>query len=533
MPASPFGRQSSQCPWLKRKPAVQCHPRFPAQTPPMSRPSQPLRLALALALILGLAMLLLTVLRATDAALSVWDRLQTWPWGVRLAVIVIFVLLLASALWAIWRLLRPSRPRPVKVVTLDRNDIQRRAEALGDAAPEAHQARGELEELDRRRSEGAVHACLFGQISTGKSALLHALAPETAPHIGVTGGTTTRIQHHRGQLPDGRRLDLADVPGSAEADDTDHIALAQAEAARSHALIYVVDSDLTRRQAGELDALARFGRPILIALNKSDRFDRAELQALQQRLRQHASTWQAQVIAVSAGFDEEIEREHPDGRREIVQRHVPPRIEALQRALERIASLGPEALEPGREAALLAHVDEQLSEGERRIRTERSQKAIDTYTRRAVIGALAAVAPGTDLVIQGALATALTRELCRIHGLSVSDVDIDDLLARAGGLLRTSTSITLAVVGNALKAFPGFGTLSGGLVHAVAYGLIFDSLGHALSDTLANTNRLDREATLGAFRERLSAPSAERLAAWARLALGSRNSNDSPENREP
>src|SRR5690606_22857502 len=111
------------------------------------------------------------------------------------------------------------------------------------------EARSELAELDRRRAEAAVEVCLFGQISTGKSSLLRALAPDTAPQIGVTGGTTTKIVHHHGTLPDGRRLDIADVPGSAEAGDTAHLELAAAEAARSHALVYVVDADLTRHQA--------------------------------------------------------------------------------------------------------------------------------------------------------------------------------------------------------------------------------------------------------------------------------------------
>ena len=36
--------------------------------------------------------------------------------------------------------------------------------------------------------------------------------------------------------------------------------------------------------------------------------------------------------------------------------------------------------------------------------------------------------------------------------------------------------IVLAVAGNALKAFPGLGTLGGGVLHAFAYALIFDSM---------------------------------------------------------
>jgi hypothetical protein len=74
-------------------------------------------------------------------------------------------------------------------------------------------------------------------------------------------------------------------------------------------------------------------------------------------------------------------------------------------------------------------------------------------------------------------------------------------------------------VGNALKAFPGLGTLGGGLLHAVAYGLIFDSLGRAVSQTLGETAALDREATLRAFRNRLESPANERLRELAGLAL--------------
>lgn len=493
----------------------------------MKRPSQPLRLLLAIALILGVAMLLLTLLRATDAALSVWDRLRAWPDWVGTGFLVLLFLLLALAGWGVWRLLRPRAPRVPRAAGIDRDELTRRIEHLGEDAAESFEARAELEGLDRRRADDAVEICLFGQISTGKSSLLKALAPQTDPAIDARGGSTTGIQHHRGVLPDGQRLHVADVPGSLEAGDSTRLALARAEAARSHALVYVVDSDITRAQRAELAELAAFGRPLILALNKSDRYSREERQALLRHLQEQTRDLGARVIAVAAGHHEEIVREHPDGRRETLVRERAPDVEALQRALERIARFGPTALEPGREAALFSHLDARLAEGEARLQHERSRKAIERYTRRAVIGALAAVAPGTDLVIQGALATALTRELCQIHGLRPRDVDIDELLARAGGLLRTGSSITLAVVGNALKAFPGFGTLGGGLVHAVAYGLIFDSLGHALADTLANTRELDRDATLAAFRARLASPSAERLLALARFALEEREPDSS------
>ena len=485
----------------------------------MPRPSQPLRLLIALALLLGATMLLLTLLQATDSALAIWQRLETMPGWMRWSYLALLASLGLGAGWGTWRLLRPRGPRAPRAAPLDRNAIEQRIERLEPATTPARIARGELAELDRRRNEATLDIALFGDISSGKTSLLRALAPQADGTVGVVGGTTTAVQRQRGVLPDGAEIVVADVPGLGEADDREHAALARAEAARSHALVYVADGDLTRSQDNELRALAEFGRPLILALNKSDRYRDDERDALLAALRSRYAGLGAQVIAVSAGREEQVQREWPDGRRDTVVREAPAQIALLHRELQRIARVDLATLETGREAALLARVDADLAEGERVLQAERSVAAVNKYTRRAIVGALAAIAPGTDLVIQGALAAALTRELCAIHGLQARDVDIDDLLARAGGLVRTSTSITLAVVGNALKAVPGFGTLGGGLVHAVAYGLIFDSLGRALADTLANTRALDRDATLDAFRASLAQPARERLLAIAQIAL--------------
>lgn len=485
----------------------------------MSRPSQPLRLLLALAILVGVGMLLMTLLQATDAALAIWQRLDAMPAWLRIGFLALLAALGLGAGWGVWRLLRPRAQRAPRAQALDRNAIERRIERLEPEVAPARVARAELLELDRRRASATLDVALFGDISSGKSSLLRALAPDAGSAVGVVGGTTVSVQRQRGVLPDGAELVVADVPGIGEAGDVEHAALARAEAARSHALVYVTDGDLTRSQDGELRALAQFGRPLILALNKSDRYRDEERDALLGSLRARYGALGARIVPVSAGHTEQVQREWPDGRREQVQREAPARIDVLQRELQRIARADLALLEPGREAALLTRVDAELADGERVLREQRSIATVNKYTRRAVVGALAAVAPGTDLIIQGALATALTRELCAIHELKPRDVDIDDLLSRAGSLARTSTSITLAVVGNGLKAFPGVGTLGGGLMHAVAYGLIFDSLGRALAATLGHTHALDRDATLDAFRATLAQPARERLFAIAQIAL--------------
>lgn len=479
------------------------------------RPSQLLRWGLAAAIVLATLFGLHALLGLADAALALWLRLRELPTWVSLSLGLAATALLGGSGWLVWRLLRPPAERQAIIEPVDRPRLEQRIARLD--APAAALA-GELAEMDRRRDAGIVQVALFGEISSGKSSLLRAIAPESAPTIAASGGSTRRIEHARGRLPDGRELQVADVPGLNEAGGEARAASARDEAARAHALVFVADGDLTRSQDTELRRLLASGRPLLLALNKSDRYREDERALLLARLRERYPAPQVTVCPVSAGYTQSVLRELPDGTQLPEEREQPAQVAALLDALARIVARGAAALEPAREAATLSRLDERLSRVEIEQRQADAEACVGRYTRRAVVGALAAVAPGTDLLIQGALATAMVRELCALHTLQARDIDLDSLIARAGSTVRTSTAVTLAIAGNALKAFPGAGTLGGGLVHAVAYGMIFDALGRAVAQTLAETRSLDREATLQAFSDELQRPSAERLRALAALA---------------
>ena len=79
--------------------------------------------------------------------------------------------------------------------------------------------------------------------------------------------------------------------------------------------------------------------------------------------------------------------------------------------------------------------------------------------------------------------------------------------------------LSLAVAGNGLKAFPGIGTVAGGLVHAVAYGLIFDALGRSLVQTLAKHGKLLPEEAAREFEEGISEHIEAGVRRVARMAL--------------
>lgn len=483
-----------------------------------------------LAVAVAVLVLLLLLLIATERAVALAQQIAGLPDWLQWLVALALGLFAVAAAWLAWTWLRPRRksaPAPV-----DRGTLEQRIGALDQQGANTAPLRAELDELDARRAGGRLYVALFGEISSGKSSLAAALVPGVDARADVVGGSTHTVTHYQGTLPDGTAICLADVPGSREAGGETREALARDEALRAHVVIYVTTADLSRTQAAELRWLGEFGKPVLLVLNKADQWNDAEREQLLASLHKHTGSRVDAVVTARAGGSERFQRVLADGRTEKVERDAVADVAEVQRMLIRITTPGAPALEAARERAVLAGLHQRTGELEASQRAIEAERIVARFTRRAVIGALAAVAPGSDLVIQGALATAMARELGKLHGIAVSDLQIDDFLKQARMNLRTSTSIVLAIAGNALKAFPGLGTLGGGVLHAFAYALIFDSLGKALAATLAERQRLDAREAGERLRDLLGEASGQRIRRLAALTVDAVRHPD-PQPRDP
>ena len=85
----------------------------------------------------------------------------------------------------------------------------------------------------------------------------------------------------------------------------------------------------------------------------------------------------------------------------------------------------------------------------------------------------------------------------------MSDLDIQKLLKKLVRDRDKTLPLLLAIAGNGLKAFPGAGTLAGGFLHAIAYGLIFDALGKAVARTLDLQGELSQPFADRLYKEKL------------------------------
>jgi len=461
----------------------------------------PLRLLVSVVIVLAAMVVLFLFLLATDTALSVWHYLKEAPAWLQLSYFVMLVALPLITLALFWAWFRPARRnrKTLKKPASGLDEFQSELLESSRAGIDVSSALAEITEQRRRKSSGEIYIAVHGEVSSGKSSLVRALLPAAEVDIDPRAGTTASIRHYRWIAKSGDRVIIADLPGF----NLDDNSAAIEETRRAHLVIFLCDADLTASQARQLRQLVAQGKPVVLALNKSDRYSGEELQALKQRLRERSGLAEENIVVISSGGREEIVRMLGEGIEQRESRERSPEIMPLLHAVQRHLDDNRELMESLRDTSVLLLASEKLDEAKARYRVQQADGLVGKFARRAVIGALAAVAPGSDLVIQGVLATQLMRELSRLYEVPVKEMEIESFLKLAGSKVRNMTAITLAIAGNALKAFPGMGTISGGLVHAVAYGMIFDSLGRAAAATLASRGALRPYPAAEAFEELL------------------------------
>ncbi|HBH35951.1 MAG TPA: GTP-binding protein [Gammaproteobacteria bacterium] len=468
-------------------------------------------------LLMLLAMLLVTWV--TGAFLQLWQQLEgqpTWVMLLYAAVILLLVMISAAALW--W-LLRPSRKRVAQTADEQppsREELEKQLQQAQEQGISTAKVEQELKKLQHRKEAGVIHIALFGEISSGKSTLIKALLPDAQVEISARGGSTREINEYYWRSAAGDELVLTDMPGLNEAQGSlDQVAAEEAQ--RSHIVIFVTNGDLTRTEYDAMNWLQQLKKPLLLVINKAEWFSREDLQQLHESIQARFAG--LVVVDVTASGEELVIRLLPDGSEERVMRPRPPRVEKLAEALQQIIDTHREVLDELRDSAVFVLAQTKLHTAINEERALQAEKVVSTYTKRAVVGAMAAVAPGTDLLIQGFLATRMIKALSTLYEVPAREADTELLIELVQKHVGKTTALILAIAGNGLKAFPGVGTLAGGLLHAVAYGMIFNTLGHAVASSLQSRGELRPLVASQHFKEHLGDDLEASAKRYAKMAI--------------
>ncbi|HKX55775.1 MAG TPA: GTPase, partial [Xanthomonadales bacterium] len=332
--------------------------------------AMPLRLLVSIIILLAAMLVVFIFLLATDTALSVWNYLRLAPAWLQLAYLCILLILPLATLVFFWSWFRPkktfnaeSKPKPVNFQQLQ-EDLLDSQQAGVDVSP----ALAEIREQRRRKDSGEIHIAIFGEVSSGKSSLVKALLPQAEIERDARAGTTRTITQYRWTAASGDQVLISDLPGF----NFDDNAAAREETRRAHLVIFLCDGDLSASQAEQLKALVQLDKPLVLALNKSDRFSEAERQIVLQRLQQRSGLPAENVVSISAGGKQEVVRMLGEGMERREERERPAEIEDLLRAVQRLLDQDRELMESLRDTSILLLANEKLELARRHHREQQA-----------------------------------------------------------------------------------------------------------------------------------------------------------------
>lgn len=334
----------------------------------------------------------------------------------------------------------------------------------------------EIQAMLERLEHGHLHIAVFGRVSVGKSALLNALLGEARFSTSPLHGETTKAERGHWQEYEDGGVYLIDTPGINEVDGEAREQLAREVAGRADLVLFVVDSDLTETETQALREIAAQHRPIILVLNKSDRYSPTERDVLMASITRHAEgiVDPRNIVLASADpaerliirVDEAGEEQEQWQRPPLDMAQVRERLwDVLQAEGKTLAALN---------ASLFAsQLSDQVGERILQARRQLGQKLIRNYcTAKGVAVALNPV-PVADLVAAAVVDVSMIVHLSRLYALPLTKNEAGELIKTIGAqmLLLMSTVWAVHFISSALKlGSAGLTTLiTGGAQGAVAY----------------------------------------------------------------
>ena len=334
----------------------------------------------------------------------------------------------------------------------------------------------EVQAMLDRLEHGHLHIAVFGRVSVGKSALLNALLGEKRFSTSPLHGETTQAERGQWQEYEDGGVFLIDTPGINEVDGEAREQLAREVAGRADLVLFVVDSDLTETETQALREIAAQHRPILLVLNKVDRYSPAEQDTLMKSITTHAKDIvdERNIVMASADPAERlIIRVDEDGNEtEEWQRPATDIAWVKERLWDILQSEG-NTLAALNASLFASELSDQVGERILKARRDLGQKLIRKYcTAKGVAVALNPV-PVADLVAAAVVDVSMIVHLSKLYALPLSRNEASDLIKTIGGqmLLLMGTIWAVHFISSALKlGSAGLTTLvTGGAQGAVAY----------------------------------------------------------------
>ena len=361
-------------------------------------------------------------------------------------------------------------------------------EVRDSLAEDYQQVQAMLDKLEH----GHIHIAMFGRVSVGKSALVNALLGEQRFATSPLHGETRTIQSgHWHEFHDGN-VYLIDTPGINEVDGEARERLAHEVAGRADLILFVVDGDLTQAELDALRGIAQLRRPLILVLNKIDRFSQPERDSLREALLDHGAGLvhpDNLVFAAAQPAPQWVVRVDERGVESEEERRRPADISALKTRLWQILDSEGKTLAALNASLFAGGLSDQVAARVLQARRALGERVIRTWCIAKGVAVALNPVPVADLIAAAVVDVSMVIHLSRTYGLPLSRTEAGALVKTIGAqmLLLMGTVWAMHFAASALKL--GTGGLSaivtGGAQGAVAYYSTY-VVGRAAERYLAN-----------------------------------------------
>lgn len=297
----------------------------------------------------------------------------------------------------------------------------------------------QLDEMYQKVTSGRIEIVIFGEISTGKSALINALVGRAVAEVDVQGGWTKQIWGtawdgcgYRVPGLDRSEVVLVDTPGINEIGGKDRTELAETTARRADLILFVTDSDLNETEFSALVELAAIQKPIILVLNKIDLYNEQQRSELTDVLAKHVHEIIPPENIVHTMADPraiEYVVHQPDGSTKSEWKKPEPMIDGLKKLiLETFEREGLDLIALNA-AMYAADKSDKISTLRVKMRNRRADQVIWTLASTKAVAVAANPIPGVDIISGLAVDALMISTLSKVYGLNFS-------MAQARGLAK-------------------------------------------------------------------------------------------------
>ena len=311
--------------------------------------------------------------------------------------------------------------------------------ARDELAEDFSQVQAMLEKLEH----GHLHIAVLGRVSVGKSSLLNALIGQARFATSALHGETRHHEMALWEEQESGSLFLIDTPGINEIDGEARERMAHEVSQRADLVLFVIDGDITDSEYAALQHLSREQRPLLLVLNKADRYTVAERGQLRRSLlaRLQPQITPANLVEVSASPPPRIYIEtDAEGQESERVQAVPPDIEPLRERIWEILEAEGKTLAALNASLFAGDLSDRVGTRVLAVRRQLGEKMIRNYSLGKGIAVAINPVPVADLAAAITVDLSMVVHLADLYGMPMTRT-------QSGTLVKTISQQLLLLMG--------------------------------------------------------------------------------------